>query len=154
MQVPSNDMLSQHTMSDIMAVEVASHPHPWSEKTLASCIGGRYFNAALTHNDQLIGYYIAERAGPDYTLMNICVHPQNQGQGFAKLLMQSLISRCVTEQAENLFLEVRASNTRAIALYEKAGLAVMGRRKNYYPTADGKEDAILMGLQFTEQASQ
>ncbi|KZN46337.1 ribosomal protein S18-alanine N-acetyltransferase [Pseudoalteromonas luteoviolacea] len=154
MRVPSNDMLSQHAISDIMTVEVASHPHPWSEKTLASCIGGRYFNAALTYDGELIGYYIAERAGPDYTLMNICVHPQKQGQGLAKLLMQSLIARCVEEQAENLFLEVRASNTPAIALYAKVGLAVMGKRKNYYSTADGKEDAILMGLQFAGQARQ
>ncbi|OCQ20751.1 ribosomal-protein-alanine N-acetyltransferase [Pseudoalteromonas luteoviolacea] len=154
MLIPSNDFLSQHTMSDIMAVEVASHPHPWSEKTLASCIGGRYFNASLTCDGELIGYYIAERAGPDYTLMNICVHPQKQGQGLATLLMQSLIQRCIEEQAENLFLEVRASNTTAIALYEKMGLTIMGKRKHYYPTIDGKEDAILMGLQFAAQASE
>ncbi|WP_244951740.1 ribosomal protein S18-alanine N-acetyltransferase [Pseudoalteromonas luteoviolacea] len=150
MLVPDSDMLCQHKISDIMAVEIASHPHPWSEKTLASCIGGRYFNASLTHGGKLIGYYIAERAGPDYTLMNICVHPQQQGQGLAVLLMESLIKRCIEEQAENLFLEVRASNAPAIALYEKMGLTFMGRRKNYYPTVDGKEDAILMGLQFIE----
>ncbi|MCF2856599.1 ribosomal protein S18-alanine N-acetyltransferase [Pseudoalteromonas sp. SMS1] len=152
MQVLNNDMLSQYAMSDIMAVEEASHPHPWSEKTLASCIGGRYFNAALTQEDELVGYYIAERAGPDYTLMNICVHPGQQGQGLAVLLMTSLIQRCTEEQAENLFLEVRASNTPAIALYNKMGLSVMGQRKNYYPTTEGKEDAILMGLQINVQA--
>ncbi|AOT10129.1 ribosomal-protein-alanine N-acetyltransferase RimI [Pseudoalteromonas luteoviolacea] len=145
-----SEALAQFPIDQVMEIENACHSHPWSEKTLSSCIGGRYFNVCRDSEAGLIGYFIAERAGPDYTLMNICVHPHHQGKGIATELMHALIKQCVDEQAENLFLEVRASNQSAIALYDKVGLSVMGRRKNYYPTETGKEDAILMGMQFTE----
>jgi ribosomal-protein-alanine N-acetyltransferase len=44
-----------------------------------------------------------------------------------------------------LFLEVRPSNTHAIGLYESAGFNEFSVRKGYYPAANGREDAILMG---------
>ncbi|WP_430929719.1 hypothetical protein [Pseudoalteromonas rubra] len=39
----------------------------------------------------------------------------------------------------------QACSEAAIGLYHKAGFTEMGVRKNYYPSADGKEDALLMG---------
>ena len=45
-----------------------------------------------------------------------------------------------------LWLEVRASNSPAIALYESLGFNEVTVRKNYYPAAQGKEDAVIMAL--------
>jgi len=45
-----------------------------------------------------------------------------------------------------LWLEVRASNAAAIALYEQLDFNEVSIRRNYYPTKDGKEDAIMMAL--------
>ena len=45
-----------------------------------------------------------------------------------------------------LWLEVRASNATAIALYESLGFNEATIRRNYYPTTDGREDAIIMAL--------
>jgi ribosomal-protein-alanine N-acetyltransferase len=42
------------------------------------------------------------------------------------------------------FLEVRASNTSAYRLYERYGFNEVGRRRAYYPSADGREDALVM----------
>ena len=129
-----------------MTIENACHSHPWTEKTMLSCLAGRYFNLAAFQGDAMLGFYIGEQAGPDYTLMDICVAPSHQGQGIAKQLLDAFIHHGEQQHAENLFLEVRESNTRAIALYERAGFSHMSVRKNYYPTATGNEDAILMGL--------
>ncbi|MFC3031933.1 ribosomal protein S18-alanine N-acetyltransferase [Pseudoalteromonas fenneropenaei] len=131
-----------------MDVELSCHAFPWSRKTMESCIGGRYFNLAAFAETRLVGFYIGEQAGPDYTLMDICVHPNWQRQGIAKHLLNAFLEHCQAQDAENVFLEVRASNTGAIALYEAAGFIEMGKRKNYYPTAEGHEDAILMGMSF------
>jgi len=49
-------------------------------------------------------------------------------------------------QAANMFLEVRQSNLSAIALYENIGFNEMAIRRAYYPAANGREDAVLMGL--------
>ena len=46
--------------------------------------------------------------------------------------------------AESLFLEVRVSNERARALYAGAGFKEISIRKGYYPSRDGREDAIVM----------
>ncbi|CCQ09886.1 Ribosomal-protein-S18p-alanine acetyltransferase [Pseudoalteromonas luteoviolacea B = ATCC 29581] len=138
-----------HTAIDaLMNVELACHSFPWSRKTMTSCIGGRYFNLAAFEQDKLVGFYIGEQAGSDYTLMDICVHPNWQRRGLAKALLSRFIEHCQQHQAENIFLEVRESNLSAIRLYENAGFVEMGVRKNYYPTADGHEHAILMGLTF------
>ncbi|MFC0118069.1 ribosomal protein S18-alanine N-acetyltransferase [Pseudoalteromonas xiamenensis] len=132
----------------LMNVELACHSFPWSRNTMKSCIGGRYFNLAVFDGETLIAFYVGEQAGPDYTLMDICVHPTWQRRGIAKQLLTHFIDTCTARDAENVFLEVRASNKNAIHLYEQAGFIEMGIRKNYYPTANGNEDAILMGMSF------
>ena len=49
-----------------------------------------------------------------------------------------------------LQLEARAGNAPALALYEKHGFEIVGRRKNYYETP--REDAILMTLELRQEA--
>lgn len=134
----------------LMAIEAACHSHPWTLNTMSSCIGGRYFNLAAFNGDTMVGFYIGEKAGPDFTLMDICVAPSEQGKGIAKQLLNQFIDYGEQQNAENLFLEVRESNIPAIKLYENAGFIEMSVRKNYYPsdnpTKNGFEDAILMGM--------
>ncbi|MBE0457041.1 MAG: ribosomal protein S18-alanine N-acetyltransferase [Pseudoalteromonas prydzensis] len=142
--------VTEASIDALMAIENACHSHPWALNTMQSCLAGRYFNLAAFKAEQMVGFYIGEKAGPDFTLMDICVAPQFQGQGIAKQLLNAFISYGEQHSAENLFLEVRETNTRAIALYEQAGFTEMSVRKNYYPSDDpaknGYEDAILMGM--------
>ena len=71
------------------------------------------------------------------------------GEGFRRsgigesLLTQSFEKLRLSE-IRSVFLEVRSSNTAALAFYKKLGFAMMGRRKNYYKTAAGREDALTM----------
>ncbi|WP_158678972.1 ribosomal protein S18-alanine N-acetyltransferase [Pseudoalteromonas sp. T1lg75] len=133
--------LGEQDVADMMAIERACHSHPWSEKLMRSCLSGRYFCTGLFNDNKLLGFYVAEQAGPDITLMDICVAPSEQGQGLGKVLMRSLIKDSTARNAELMFLEVRESNVAAIALYEAYGFITNGVRKKYYP--DG-EDALLM----------
>lgn len=133
-----------------MEIESACHSHPWTLSTMKSCLSGRYFNLAAFIGPDMVGFYIGEKAGPDFTLMDICVMPKYQGRGIAKQLLEKFVDYGEQHSAENLFLEVRETNTRAIKLYERAGFSEMSVRKNYYPSDDptknGHEDAILMGM--------
>ena len=47
-----------------------------------------------------------------------------------------------------MFLEVRTSNTHAATLYKNRGFKVIGNRRSYYQAGDGREDAIVMRLEF------
>jgi ribosomal-protein-alanine N-acetyltransferase len=46
-----------------------------------------------------------------------------------------------------VFLEVRPSNARAIALYHDMGFNEIGRRPNYYPARSGREDALVLAIE-------
>ena len=74
------------------------------------------------------------------TLLGIDPHYRRQGLG--ELLLCQLLEKAREWSLERATLEVRVSNTSAIALYEKLGFAVAGRRKDYYPIPP--EDALIL----------
>ena len=80
------------------------------------------------------------------TLFNIAVDPAWQRKGLGRQLLEHLIGELEKRGVLTLWLEVRASNTAAIALYESLGFNEATIRRNYYPTAQGREDAIIMAL--------
>ncbi|MBU2869294.1 ribosomal protein S18-alanine N-acetyltransferase [Colwellia sp. E2M01] len=132
-----------------MVIEIACHPHPWTEKTFTSCIGGRYFGASLKDsNNNDIGFYIGEYVAGEATLMNICVAPNKQGNGFGKKLFTQFLTQAKALGATQIFLEVRAKNIAAQMLYMNVGFIEIDRRTGYYPsnTGFGYEDAIVMSL--------
>lgn len=91
---------------------------------------------------QLIGiscfWAIVEEA--HITLLGI--HPDYRRQGLGELLLCELLIAAIKWPLERATLEVRVSNESAIALYQKLGFAIAGRRKNYYPIPP--EDAFIL----------
>ncbi len=141
-------------LDKIMLIENSSHSHPWSENTTKSCFGGRYHVLGLLTNEgskdavdeQLLAYCFVEAICGEATIMNIVVDPNLQGKGYGKLLLSQAINWCQETNNNTLWLEVRESNTKAIALYDSLDFCEVSRRYNYYPTDKGNEDAIVMSL--------
>ncbi|WP_371188523.1 ribosomal protein S18-alanine N-acetyltransferase [Thalassotalea maritima] len=136
------------SLTAIYDIEVACNSHPWSEKLLASCIGGRYITRQLqSEHGKIVGFYIADWVIDEMTLMEICVHPAHQGLGLGQHLLDDLFKQARQNDVIDIHLEVRASNQSALHLYQKNGFVETYRRKDYYPSAthiSGKEDAIVM----------
>ena len=65
-------------------------------------------------------------------------------QGVGRYLLNETLRALNLSGIKAVFLEVRRSNVAAITLYENAGFATIGQRNNYYETASGREDALLM----------
>ena len=95
----------------------------------------------------LVGYIGSQTVLPESDMMNLAVLPQYRRCGIARLLVQSLIEALSEKGVDSLTLEVRVSNTPAIALYEKLGFLPVGRRPNYY--RNPKEDALIMRKEWT-----
>ena len=74
--------------------------------------------------------------------MNLAVRPEARRQGLGRRLMEALWARLMELGDESLTLEVRASNTPAIALYEGLGFVQVGRRPRYYEKP--REDALIL----------
>jgi len=80
-------------------------------------------------------------------LLNITVAPEYQRQGWGRVMLDALALWARGLGAQWLWLEVRVSNTRAIAIYESHGYRRVGLRKAYYPAGHGqREDAVVMSL--------
>ncbi|RJG51672.1 ribosomal-protein-alanine N-acetyltransferase [Motilimonas pumila] len=131
-------------IAKVHQVERLCHSHPWSVKLFASNFGQRYFNSVITYQEQIVGYMVASEAGGEVTLLNIAVHPEHQGKGLGKRLLELLKQQASHKQCDEIWLEVRVSNRVAITAYLGGGFVEVDRRKGYYPSADGREDAVIM----------
>ncbi|MGL5456295.1 MAG: ribosomal protein S18-alanine N-acetyltransferase [Citrobacter telavivensis] len=138
--------LSQSDLPAAFQIEKRAHAFPWSEHTFASNQGERYLNYQLTVEGRMAAFAITQVVLDEATLFNIAVDPDFQHRGFGKALLEHLIDELEKRGVLTLWLEVRASNVAAIALYESLGFNEATIRRNYYPTADGREDAIIMAL--------
>ncbi|WP_312778249.1 ribosomal protein S18-alanine N-acetyltransferase [Pseudescherichia sp.] len=138
--------LNTADLTHAFAIEQRAHAFPWSEKTFASNQGERYLNLGLTVDETLAAFAITQVVLDEATLFNIAVDPAFQRRGLGRALLEHLISELEKREVLTLWLEVRASNSAAIALYESLGFNEATIRRNYYPTADGREDAVIMAL--------
>ncbi len=100
----------------------------------------RYLVAKVGHT--VVGFGGLMLVGPDAHVTTLSVDPPHQQSRVGTRLMLAFARQAYCREAENLTLEVRASNAPAIALYRRFGLAPAGIRKNYY--ADLGEDALVM----------
>jgi len=139
-------ILSTTDLPRAWQIETRAHAFPWSEKTFASNQGERYLNYRLSVDDDMVAFAITQVVLDEATLFNIAVDPAWQRRGFGRQLLEHLIRELEARDVLTLWLEVRASNKGAIALYESLGFNEATVRRNYYPTADGREDAIIMAL--------
>ena len=127
-------------------IERRAHAFPWSEKTFVSNQGDRYLNFQMSADGKMAAFAITQVVLDEATLFNIAVDPAYQRRGLGRELLEHLIETLETRGVLTLWLEVRASNHAAIALYESLGFNEATIRRNYYPTTEGREDAIVMAL--------
>ena len=98
----------------------------------------------LKDDDRLLGFAVYMHIFEQSELLTIAVTPSEQGMWYGNLILNEVLARLAANQAESLFLEVRVSNTRARAVYHSVGFQEISSRKGYYPSHDGREDAIVM----------
>ena len=144
---PPSDAIIAMALSDIPAVyaiECVAHSHPWSQTLFLSNFGKRYFNHVLFFEGNVVGYFIASYVAGEVTLLNIAISPTHQGKGLGQQLLAYLKQFSSALDQQEIWLEVRSSNQAAIKLYQKLGFVEVDLRRAYYPTDNGREDAIIM----------
>ena len=133
-------------ISQVIAIERLGHAFPWTEGIFNDCVRVGYECVVLenTTDNEIVAYGVMSVAAGEAHVFNVCVKQEFQRQGLGRYMMEHLMSVAKEKQAATIYLEVRPTNTPAISLYEKMGFNQEGRRKNYYPDHDGREDAIIM----------
>lgn len=136
----------------VAALEAEIFSDPWSEalyeETLA---GGRYDCRVLVCENEsgaelVCGYFCGQRILDEAEVHRVAVAPAFRGRGYGQALLEDFLTRLRLAGVTAVFLEVRAGNEPALALYKKTGFAPVGTRRDYYrnPT----EDAIMMQKRF------
>lgn len=92
---------------------------------------------------RLLGFSVGKLVAGTCELESIAVIPEARGQGIGRTLLQAVTDWAVIHEAVRIELEVRASNSTAIRIYERAGLRCEGLRPDYFKFPP--EDAVLMG---------
>lgn len=128
----------------IWRIECAANTFPWAESMIRKEPNKIATNFVLLVDDIVVGYCYGQLVAGEATLLNIAVDPNQQGKGYGKVLLEGFIDILQQRNAEDIWLEVRASNARAYKLYEAVGFNEINRREGYYPSANGREDALIM----------
>ena len=127
----------------LLALDAATNPHPWTAAQWQDSLA-QHLCLGLEDHGALSGLAVAMLLPDEAELLLIAVDPAQQGHGLGRELLAALRTELAAGKRQKLFLEVRASNLRAQQFYATAGLSEIGRRKNYYPAIDGREDALLL----------
>ena len=132
----------------VMQNEVRSYAFPWTRGIFVDCLKQRYECWVVEKDEKLIGHgVLSVMASGEAHLLNVCIGRDHQGAGYGKRLVEHMLRRARERRVDAVFLEVRPSNSVALAIYESLGFNEVGRRKNYYPTQTGHEDAQILALQ-------
>ncbi len=136
--------MQESDVEEIMAVERLAYEFPWTIGNMRDCLKSGYCCWVYSQDKRIIGYAVMSVAVGEANILNLCIHPDMQGQGLGRKLMDQMLMLARQQQADTVFLELRASNRAASTLYDAVGFNEMGVRQNYYPAKKGREDAILM----------
>lgn len=122
-------------LSQVVAIEREAFTTPWSEETFRSLFHRDPWVLLVLEEEQgagISGYAVLGCVLEQGELANIAVRSRDRGKGLGGLLLDHVVREAVDRGVQQLFLEVRVSNTAAAALYAARGFQEIGIRKNYY----------------------
>ncbi|MEO8136133.1 MAG: ribosomal protein S18-alanine N-acetyltransferase [Betaproteobacteria bacterium] len=138
--------MSERDLPAVVALEAASQFTPWTAGNFHDALLAGNLCLVANHSRVIVASAVLQMAAANAELLSMAVTPALRRQGVGRRLLDELIARALAFRAESIWLEVRVSNLAAIALYSTAGFVEVGRRKGYYLTTDGREDALMMRL--------
>lgn len=134
----------------IAEIENVAFSDPWSVASFAGLLSGpRVRMTVADDGGRVVGYSVLLLAGPDADLANLAVSPGSRGRGLGRMLVDHVVAASQDAGAEHVYLEVRESNARAIAMYERAGFRAFGMRRRYY--REPVEDARVLRLELSHE---
>ena len=133
----------------VLAIEMQVHAQPWTRGQFQDSFSAGHAMWIMRKADVMVGYAVTMTVVDEVHLLNISVPADLHGLGHGSALLSYMIEQAWQENAKRMLLEVRPSNIAALALYARCGFKEIGRRRSYYATFDGREDAIVMARELS-----
>ncbi len=130
-------------LEEVARIEADTFPNPWPVAYFRECLAAGYDCWVLEREQSLQAYAVMSTARGVAHLLNLCVHPSARGRGLGRRLLSQMV-RVAQGRARSVILEVRVTNSTALALYRSMGFQEAGLRRQYYRSPEGGEDALVL----------
>lgn len=152
--------MTEHDLLEVVEIEENSGLSRWGWTAYYAELHGsnrRLMLVARADNQgaerrshSLAGYIVARMGAEELHINNVAVRDEYRRRGIGRELLNRILDAGKHLGAQCAFLELRAGNTPALALYEECGFRVTSRRPRYY--SDPIEDALVMITEFDRGA--
>jgi ribosomal-protein-alanine N-acetyltransferase len=158
-------LMRDMTLADVDAVldiELAVQAYPWTRGNFIDALSHGY--VCRVDSEELVaghpelggeirGYAVLMPVLEEAELLNIGVAAAQQRKGLGRAILSEMLELTRAKNMRRVFLEVRASNIAALALYRSIGFGEIGVRRGYYQNASGSENAITMACDTTGEVN-
>lgn len=114
----------------------------WTERDYERVARGEMAGWVGEEESSVLGFLVARRVVNEIEILNFAVFSEARGRGIGAMLLRETLTWGETFGAEQVILEVRASNSAALRFYERHNFRIVGRRERYY--SEPAEDALLL----------
>ena len=152
--------MSEHDLLEVVEIEEHSGLSRWGWAAYYAELQSTDRNLLLVarvmrpleqrQSDNLAGYIVSRLSAGELHINNVAVRHEYRRRGIGTALLNCIMEEGRRSHASTAFLEVRAGNSVAQALYERSGFVVVARRRNYY--SEPAEDALLMTAPLSRDA--
>lgn len=134
-------------IDDVLKIEHESFTAPWSREAFVNELTSNRFAVYLVieEAEQVIGYCGVWVIVDEAHITNIALLPEHRGKKLGEALLLKVMEVTKKLGAVKMTLEVRVTNSVALALYRKLGFKDGAIRKGYY--TDNHEDALVMWVE-------
>lgn len=150
--------MTEHDLLEVVEIEESSGLSRWGWAAYYAELQGRHsklmFVARISNPERrrrassLAGYIVARLGADELHINNVAVRDGYRRRGIGQELLNKILEQGRKLGTPVAFLELRAGNHAALALYERCGFKVTAHRKNYY--SDPVEDALVMTVELMQ----
>ena len=144
--------MTMQDVDDVLAIEQSVQAYPWTRGNFTDALNSGYLCYVDQGEGELVGFAILMPGVDEAELLNIGVAACHQRKGLGRQLLEAMLDTAEQRRLFRVFLEVRASNAAAIAMYRSTGFAEVGVRRGYY--GHGSEDALVMACDSPARSEQ
>ena len=138
--------LESADLAYVAALERQIHAAPWTLANFRDALAAGYCGMVGEREGRIVAFGVLMLGPGEAQVLNVSVVPDARRQGLGRTLLKRLVDVAARAGAEQCFLEVRVSNTAALALYAAEGFGPIGRRHHSHPATATipREDAWVL----------
>jgi ribosomal-protein-alanine N-acetyltransferase len=139
--------MTESDLDVVAGAEGRIHAFPWTRGNFADSLAAGHGAWLALEDGRFTGYAVMMQIVDEAHLLNISVLPELQRSGRGSALLLTLFDMARAQGARRMLLEVRPGNLSGQGFYRRHGYVEIGRRHDYYPAPEGREDAIVMACE-------